>query len=89
MIPTMRVPLHSCALGNLESCQPFALVNTIIEQHERDLHSLFGRIHTALGAITPVFMRYWTEEIRVSGRRLQQVGHQDDIGCAMTPSHKH
>ena len=57
----------------LESSQPFAHPNTIIEQHERDLHSLFGRIHTALGAITLVFMRYWTEEIGVSGQRLQQV----------------
>ena len=57
----------------LESSQPFAPPNTIIEQHERDLHSLFGRIHTALGAIALVFMRYWTEEIGVSGRRLQQV----------------
>ena len=57
----------------LESSQPFAPPNTIIEQHERDLHSLFGRIHTALGAITLVFMQYWTEEIGVSGQRLQQV----------------
>ena len=29
----------------LESSQPFALANTIIEQHERDLHSFWTYSH--------------------------------------------